>query len=67
MPELEKKKTGVHFISILIQTVTFLNFRENSEQESVSSDSGGETSRDARSGDQEAVSEEQEDMETDGR
>ena len=41
--------------------------RENSEEESdEESDSGSETSRNASRGDQEAVSEDQEDMDTDG-
>merc|ERR1711872_795422 len=40
--------------------------KENSEEESVSSDSGSETSRDASRGDQEAASEDPDDMNTDG-
>ena len=40
--------------------------KENSEQELDSSDSGSETSRDASRGDQEAASEDQDDMNTDG-
>ena len=40
--------------------------KENSEQELDSSDSGSETSRDASRGDQEAASEDPDDMNTDG-
>ena len=40
--------------------------KENSEQELDSSDSGSETSRDASRGDQEAASEDPNDMNTDG-
>ena len=46
--------------------IDLFGLKENSEQESDSSDSGSETSRDASRGDQEAVSEDPDDMNTDG-
>ena len=46
--------------------IDLFGLKENSEEESDSSDSGSETSRDASRGDQEAVSEDPDDMNTDG-
>merc|ERR1711872_37109 len=46
--------------------IDMFGLKENSEEESVSSDSGSETSRDASRGDQEAASEDPDDMNTDG-
>ena len=46
--------------------IDLFGLKENSEQELDSSDSGSETSRDASRGDQEAASEDQDDMNTDG-
>ena len=46
--------------------IDLFGLKENSEEESDSSDSGSETSRDASRGDQEAVSEDPDDKNTDG-
>jgi len=46
--------------------IDLFGLKENSEEESDSSDSGSETSRDASRGDQEAVSEDPDDMNKDG-
>lgn len=46
--------------------IDLFGLKENSEEESDSSDSGSETSRDASLGDQEAVSEDPDDTNTDG-
>ena len=46
--------------------IDLFGLKENSEEESDSSDSGSETSRDASRGDQEAASEDPDDMNTDG-
>merc|ERR1712012_698720 len=46
--------------------IDLFGLKENSEQESDSSDSGSETSRDASRGDQETASEDPDDMNTDG-